>query len=71
MVGETKAGTAESVCKRELFEFNATEESALCGVHGPKTKAKGVNLSWSERNEILVGDRGQGRRHEESARHLC
>ena len=71
MVRETKPGTAESVCEREFFELDAAEESALCGVHGPKTKAKGVNLGWSDRNKVLVGDRGHGGRHEVSACHLC
>jgi len=70
VVGETKAGATESVCERKLFEFDATKKSTLCGVHGPKTKKKGVNLCWSDRNEILVGDRGHGRRNEVSARHL-
>ena len=50
VVGETKAGTAESVCERELFELDATKESAFCGVHGPKTEAERVNLGWPERN---------------------
>ena len=71
VVGETKSGTAESVCERELFELDATKEGTFCGVHGPKTKPKGVNLGGPDRNEILVGDRGHGWRHEVSARHLC
>jgi len=70
VVGETKPGTTESVCERELLELDATKEGALCGVHGPKTEAEGVNLGWPDRNEILVGDRGHGGRHEVPARHL-
>jgi len=71
VVGEAKSGTTESVGERELFELDATKESALCRVHGPKAEAKRVNFGWPERNEILVGDRGQGGRHEVPARHLC
>ena len=71
VVRETKSRTAESVRERELFELDAAEESALCGVHGPKAKAKRVYLGLSDRNEILVGDRGHGGRHEVSACHLC
>lgn len=71
VVGETKAGTAKSVCERELFEFDATEESALCRVHGPKAEAKGIDLCWPDRNKIPVGDRGHGRGHEVPVPHLC
>ena len=71
VVGEAKPGTTESVCERELFELDATKKSALRRVHGPKAEAKGVNLGWPDRNEILVGDRGHGWRHEVPARHLC
>jgi hypothetical protein len=71
VVGETKAGTAEPICERELFELDATKESAFCGVHRPEAKAEGVYLDWPDRNEILVGDRGYCGRNETSARHLC
>jgi hypothetical protein len=71
VVGETKAGTAESVCERKLFKLDATKEGALCGVHGPKAEAKRVYLGLPDRNEILVGDRGHDGGHKVPARQLC
>ena len=40
VVCQTNVETTESVCERELFELDATKESAFCRVHGPKAKAK-------------------------------